>query len=379
MRRYRMALAGGGSGSFIGPVHVMAARLDGAIDLVAGAFSSSPEKSAEAGRAYGVAPERAYASYGAMLEGERRRPDPADFVTIVTPNALHFEMARDALRAGFDVVSDKPATATLREVIDLQDEVRRSRRLYVLTHTYTGYPLVREARELCRNGAIGTVRKVIVEYTQGWLSERVESAGNRQASWRTDPKQAGAGGCIGDIGVHAFNLVEYVTGQKISAVSAAVSSVVAGRVLDDDCNVLLRLSSGAPGVLHSSQVATGERNKLELRVYGSDGSISWQQEDPNKLVVRWADRPTEIRYAGSGYLGESARRATRLPAGHPEGYIEAFANIYREVAAVLQKRHEGLENAWSDTLCGIDDGVRGMTFIERALESSNRSVWVELG
>ncbi len=378
MRRFRMALAGGGTGSFIGPVHVMAARLDGAIDLVAGAFSSNPERAAEAGRRFGVAPDRAYRNFREMLEGEALRSDRADFVTIATPNSLHFEMARDALRAGFDVISDKPATATLEQVIDLQSEIEKSQRLYVLTHTYTGYPLVREARELCRSGAIGVIRKVVVEYSQGWLSGPVELSGNRQAAWRTDPSKAGAGGCVGDIGVHAFNLVEYVSGLKISALSAMVSKIVERRELDDDCNVLFRLSNDAPGVLHSSQVAIGESNRLELRIYGSKGSLIWNQETPNSLIIHWSDKPTEVRYAGSGYLGESAKRATRLPSGHPEGYIEAFANIYREIVEVLVDRAGGVSNAWRDTLCGIDEGVRGMRFIAQVLESSNRSAWVEL-
>ena len=378
MRRCRMAMMGGGPGSFIGPVHVMAAQLDGDIELVAGAFSSRPEKSAEAGRNYRIAPERTYRNYPEMLAREPLQPGGADFVAIVTPNVLHFDAARDALRAGFHVVSDKPATATLREAVALRDEVNRSRKLYVLTHTYTGYPLVREARDICRSGAIGDIRKVVVEYTQGWLSERLELSGNRQAAWRTDPARAGAGGCIGDIGVHAFNLVEYVTAQNVAAVSAVLSCIAPGRALDDDCNVLLRLGNGAPGVLHASQIAIGERNRLELRVYGSKGSIGWKQEEPNRLTVHWPDRPTETRHAGCGYLGGSARQATRLPAGHPEGYIEAFANIYRDFAGLLRRRGEGDEQAWSDTLCGIEAAVRGMTFIERAIESSARSAWVQV-
>ncbi len=378
MRRCRMAMVGGGPGSFIGPVHVMAAQLDGDIELVAGAFSSRPEKSAEAGRSYRIAADRAYGSYAEMLAREPQQPQPADFVAIVTPNMLHFDAARAALRAGFHVVSDKPATATLREAVQLRDEVSRSRKFYVLTHTYTGYPLVREARDICRSGAIGEIRKVVVEYTQGWLSERLELSGNPQAAWRTDPTRAGAGGCIGDIGVHAFNLVEYVTGQNVAAISAVLSRIAPGRALDDDCNVLLRLANGAPGVLHASQIAIGERNRLELRVYGSKGSISWKQEEPSRLTVHWPDRPTETRHAGCGYLGATARRATRLPAGHPEGYIEAFANIYREFAGLVRRRDEGDEQAWSDTLCGIEAAVRGMTFIERAIESSARSAWVQI-
>lgn len=378
MHRCRMAMVGGGPGSFIGPIHAMAAQLDGEIELVAGAFSSRAEKSAEAGRNYGIAPERAYRNYQEMLAHERQHPDRADFVAVVTPNALHFNVARDALRAGFHVVSEKPVTATRQEAVKLHDEVSRSEKLFVLTHTYTGYPLVREARDICRNGGIGSVRKVVVEYTQGWLSERLELSGNKQAAWRTDPTQAGAGGCIGDIGVHAFNLVEYVTGERIVAVCAAVSRIVPDRRLDDDCNVLLRLANGSPGVLHSSQIAVGERNRLELRVYGSKGAIRWNQEDPNRLHVYSQDRPSEVRHAGCAYLGSAAKQATRLPVGHPEGYIEAFANIYREFAGVLRRRAGGDAAAWSDTLCGIDEGVRGMTFIDRAIESSNRSMWLNL-
>ncbi|MDA8347425.1 MAG: Gfo/Idh/MocA family oxidoreductase [Pseudomonadota bacterium] len=378
MHRFRMAMVGGGPGSFIGPVHVMAAQLDGDIELVAGAFSSRPEKSAEAGRSYRITPERTYRSCTELLTQEQQRPDRADFLTIATPNVLHFEAARAALRAGFHVVSDKPATTTLREALELREEVSRSRKLYVLTHTYTGYPLVREARDICRSGALGDIRKVVVEYTQGWLTERLELGENRQAAWRTDPAQAGAGGCIGDIGVHAFNLLEYVTGRQVAAVFAVLSRIVPGRALDDDCNVLLRLDNGAPGILHASQIALGERNRLDLRVYGSKGSISWKQEEPNRLTVHWPDRPSDTRHAGCAYLGTTARQATRLPAGHPEGYIEAFANIYREFAGLLHRRGEGDERAWSETLCGIEAGVRGMTFIERAIESSERSAWVQV-
>lgn len=371
-----MAMVGGGPGSFIGPVHRMAAVLDGAIELVAGAFSRDAARSVDAARQYGVELGRAYPSYLEMLKGEGR-PGGADFIAVVTPNASHFDVARAALEAGYHVVSDKPVTATLAEAQRLKSIVRASSRLYAVTYTYTGYPLVREARELCRSGALGAVRKLIVEYTQGWLSEPLERKENRQAAWRTDPSQAGAGGCVADIGVHAFNLLEFVTGRQVISLCADLSRIVPGRRLDDDCNVLARLDNGAPALLHASQVAFGERNRLELRVYAEKGSLAWSHEDPNRLHIAWQDGPEEVRHAGSAKLCRVAQQAMRLPAGHPEGYIEAFANIYREVANVLGRREGGHPDAWSETLCGIEEGERGMRFIELAVESSRRSAWVD--
>lgn len=375
----RLGMVGGGAGSFIGPVHRMAAELDGRIRLVAGAFSSDPQRSREAGEHYGIEPARAYASYTAMFTEERRRDDAIDFVAIVTPNHLHLPVAQAALEQGFHVLSDKPATATLPEALALREAVRRSGRLYGLTYTYTGYGLVREARALCARGELGTIRKVVVEYAQGWLAERLEATGQRQAAWRADPAQAGIGGCIGDIGVHAFNLLEFVTGLRVTSLAAQLSQVVPGRLLDDDCNILLRLDNGAPAVLIASQVAAGERNGLALQVYGERGGLRWSQEDPNRLTVTAVDGDTRILHAGTNApaLSEGARAAFRLPLGHPEGCIEAFANIYRDfAAAILNGDAASLARSAVPT---IDDGVRGMAFVDAAVRSSQaNSAWTPL-
>lgn len=371
MRRLRMAMVGGGPGAFIGPVHWRAATLDSEIELVAGAFSSDPGKASAAAAQYGIDPKRAYASYDEMLRAERARDDGAEFVCIVTPNHLHMPVAKAALEAGLDVMSDKPATATAEEARSLQRLLAgMPKRLYGLTYTYTGYPLVREARVLCASGALGKVRKVIVEYSQGWLSTRAELE-NKQAAWRTDPAQAGAG-CIGDIGVHAFNIAEFVSGERVAELCADVSTVVEGRQLDDDCNILLRFANGARGVLHASQIALGERNNLNLRVYGEKGALEWRQEEPNELRLLWADGRGETRHAGGGHLATANAGYTRLPVGHPEGYFEAFANLYRDFA---RAQREG-KNISSTLIPGIEEGVRGMEFVECAV-SQSRKGWVE--
>jgi predicted dehydrogenase len=378
-RKLRMGMVGGGPGAFIGPVHKMAAELDGKIELVAGAFSQSAERSRAAGASFGIDAARAYASYGEMFEAESRREDGIDFVVIATPNHLHLPVAEAALAAGIAVMSDKPATATYDEVLKLQSAVAKAGIPYGLTHTYAGYSLVREARRLCAAEALGPIRKIAVEYLQGWLSSPLEATGQKQASWRSDPTLNGPGGCIGDIGTHAFHLVEYVTGLQVTSINAALRTVVPGRLLDDDCNALLRLNNGASGVLMASQVAAGEGNGLRLRVYGEKGSIDWRQEDPNRLHVKWFEGPEEIRHAGIGtmYLSQDARSVTRLPGGHPEGYIEAFAVLYREFADGLAAWKSGVANPLPETLPGIRAGVRGMRFIERAIESSRTESWVE--
>jgi predicted dehydrogenase len=376
-RKLRMGMVGGGPGAFIGPVHRMAAELDGKIELAAGAFSQSPERSRSAGESYKIEPGRAYSDYRSMLEAERKRPDAIDFVAIVTPNHLHLPVALASLAAGFPVMSDKPATATYGEAVELEKAVADSGLPYGLTHTYAGYALVREARALIASGAIGQIRKIAVEYLQGWLTNPIETTGQKQATWRSDPAQSGQGGCIGDIGVHAFHLTEYVTGLKVVGLNASLLSVVEGRKLDDDCTALLRMSNGAQGVLMASQISAGEGNGLRLRVYGDKGSIDWRQEDPNRLRVKWLDGPEETRHAAGGYLSEDARRVTRLPGGHPEGYIEAFAVLYREFADALIAWKEKPTIAMPPTLPGVEAGVRGMRFIERAIESSHRQSWVE--
>jgi predicted dehydrogenase len=372
-----MGMVGGGPGAFIGPVHKMAAELDGKIELVAGAFSQSPERSRAAGAGFGIDPDRAYGSYTEMMEVESKRPDGIDFVVIATPNSLHLPVAEAALAAGIAVMSDKPATATYDQALKLAAAVEKAGLPYGLTHTYAGYTLVREARSLCAAGKLGPIRKVAVEYLQGWLSRPIEAGGHKQAAWRSDPALNGPGGCIGDIGTHAFHLVEYITGLRVTGINATLRRVVPGRKLDDDCNALLRLEGGATGVLMASQVAAGERNRLRIRVYGENGSLEWHQEDPNTLSVKWLDGPEEIRHAGLGYLGADARAVTRLIGGHPEGYIEAFAVLYREFADALIAWKAGNANPLPPTLPGIAAGVRGMRFIERTIESDSRESWVE--
>jgi predicted dehydrogenase len=372
-------MVGGGAGSFIGPVHRMAAELDGGIRLVAGAFSSDAGRSLEAGAGYRVDPERAYASYAELFASERRRRDPIDFVAIVTPNHLHLPVARAALEHGFHVLSDKPATASLAEAQTLRELVRRSDRLYGLTYTYAGYGLVREARSLCARGDLGAIRKVVVEYAQGWLSQAIEASGQRQAAWRCDPARAGIGGCIGDIGVHAFQLLEFVTGLRVAQIAAQLSSVVSGRVLDDDCNLLLRLENGAPAVLIASQVAAGERNGLTLKVYGERAGLSWSQEDPNRLMVSSLDGEVRILHGGTNAsaLDPRSRDVFRLPAGHPEGYLEAFANIYRDFAALVRTGDVRLLEG--SAVSTIDAGLRGMAFVDAAVRSSRaNSAWIPI-
>jgi predicted dehydrogenase len=374
-----MGLVGGGPGSFIGPVHRMAAELDGGIELVAGAFSQTPEKSKAAAHSYRIDPARAYASFDQMIELEAKRSDGIDFVAIVTPNHLHLPIARAAMEAGLHVMSDKPATANLQEALELQQIVEQTNCLYALTFTYTGYPLVREARELCRSGALGTIRKVLVEYLQGWLSTPLEKSGQKQAEWRGDPAKSGIGGCIADIGVHAFNLLEYVSGQHVTDLAATLRTMVPGRLLDDDCTAMLTLDNGSPAVLTASQIALGERNGLRLRVYGDKGSLEWYQEDPNRLHLKWLDRPDQTLHAGSASLTEAARHATRLPLGHPEGLIEAFANIYSDFSNAIAARFATPDAKLDDGVCGIEEGVRSMAFIERAVESSKAGgAWTAL-
>ena len=370
----RMAMVGGGPGSFIGPVHRMAAELDGRIHLVAGVFSRDPVKNAAAAAAWGVAPDRVYPDHHAMIAAERAREDGVRLVSVVTPNHMHFDVSAAALRGGLNVISDKPATLNLAEARELADVVAASDGLYALTYTYTGYPMVREAREIVARGDLGAVRKVVVEYSQGWLSKPLERDGdNKQASWRADPKQSGVGGCIGDIGVHAFNIAEFVTGQRVERLCADVATVVPGRALDDDCNVLLRFANGGRGVLIASQISAGARNGLKLAVYGEKGGLTWSHEDPNVLTLDWLDGPSQVLHAGSGYLGAAARAVTRLPTGHPEGFIEAFANIYRDFADAIESGEGG------PLVPGIAEGVRGMAFVERAVSASRQDAgWVSL-
>jgi predicted dehydrogenase len=376
-RRLRMGMVGGGAGSFIGPVHRMAAELDGDIELVAGAFSQDPAKSRQAGETYHISPDRAYANYQEMMERERQRTDAIDFVCIVTPNHVHLPVAVAALEHGFHVMSDKPATATLKEAETLEAVVKRTGLLYGLSFTYTGYPLVREARRMARNGELGIIRKAVVQYSQGWLSTKLETTGQKQAAWRSDPTQSGVGGAIGDIGVHAFNLLEYVSGRQVAEICSDLSAVVAGRLLDDDCNVLLKLDNGAPGVLFVSQIAAGDRNDLQLHLYGEQGGLHWWQENPNYLHINWAAKPSQTFHAGGDYLSPATRAEFRLPLGHPEGLVEAFANIYRDFASAIRARFKDPAAPLSDLVPGINAGVRSMSFVERAV-SNSRKGWCAL-
>lgn len=380
-RKLRFGMVGGGRGAFIGAVHRIAAQLDGQAELVAGAFSSDPQRSRDSAADLFVSAERAYGSYRDMALAEASRPpgERMDFVVIVTPNDQHFPAATLFLEQGFNVVCDKPVTLTLAEARTLRETVKRSGKVFVLTHNYTGNAMVKQARALVRNGVLGTLRKVVVEYSQGWLARDIESSGNKQASWRTDPARSGAAGCMGDIGVHAENLARYVTGLRITELCAELTTFVPGRRLEDDGNLLLRFEDGVRGVLHSSQIAVGEENNLSLRVYGSEASLEWQQEHPNELVVKYPDRPREILRRGNGYVSEFAQRATRIPAGHPEGYLEAFANLYRDAFRAIAAEVAGEPPPEDLDLPGIDDGVAGMAFIEAAVASARQgAAWVRI-
>lgn len=352
----------------------MAAELDGEIRLVAGAFGATAERSRQAGEAYGVDPARAYGNFQELIDQEARRPDGIQLLAIVTPNHMHLPVAVAGLAAGLPVISDKPATATLAEAIGLRKAVAGSGGLYAVTYTYTGYPMVREARAVCASGVLGEVRKVVVEYPQGWLSRDIENTGAKQAAWRADPAQSGAGGCIADIGVHAFNILEFVTGLEVATLIADLSHIVPGRRLDDDSNALLRLSNGAVGVLHASQISAGARNGLRIRVWGERGGLDWSHEAPDRLVLDWLDGPTEIRHASGALLSPIGLASSRLPAGHPEGFIEAFANLYRDFARVVRAKDQGA----SPDLPGIEAGVRGMAFVDRALASNQARAWTAM-
>ncbi|MDD3927147.1 MAG: Gfo/Idh/MocA family oxidoreductase [bacterium] len=380
-RRIRMGMVGGGKDAFIGAVHRMAARLDGRIELVCGAFSSSPDKSRETGGELFLPEERVYGSYEEMFRSEAALPagERMDFVSIVTPNFMHYPVAIAALEAGFHVVCDKPMTLNLEEARKLQDKVEETRLLFCLTHNYTGYPLVKEARDLVMSGRIGKVRRVVVEYPQGWMATLLEESGQKQADWRTDPSRAGASFTMGDIGSHCANLAEYITGLRIEKVCADLTAFVPGRVLDDDGSVLLRMSDGAKGVLWASGIAVGEENAINIRIYGEKGALEWHQQEPNTLIVHWLDKSSQILRTSTGFVGENAAANTRLPAGHTEGFIEAFANIYQSFVATLDKRLEGDKTATGD-FPDVYEGVRGMAFIEAVVRSSQSDQkWIELG
>ena len=372
MRKLRMGMVGGGQGAFIGGVHRMAAAIDGQIELVCGAFSSNPERSKKSGKELYVTADRAYGSFEEMILKEKELPADVrmDFVSIVTPNHVHFPPAKLALESGFHVICDKPMTYNLEEAYALKKIVESSGQIFALTHNYTGYPMVKQAKAMIAAGDIGQVRKVVVEYPQGWLSTFLEGTDQKQASWRTDPSRSGIGGSLGDIGTHAENLAEYITGLKITEMCADVGIVVPGRQLDDDTNILLKFENGARGILSCSQISAGEENGLNIRIYGEQAGLSWLQMEPNTLIVKHLDKPMEIIRTGVGTLYPEAQAHTRIPAGHPEGYLEAFANIYRNFAKCIQARLEGKEvDPMYNDFPTVDDGVRGMEFIYHAIAS----------
>jgi predicted dehydrogenase len=379
-RKLRFGMIGGGRGAFIGAVHRLAAIMDGQAELVAGAFSSDPARSQASGADLLLDPARVYGSYAEMAQAEVRRPADArlDFVVIVTPNDQHFPPAKLFLAAGFNVILDKPVTFNLREARRLRALVRKSKKVFVLTHNYTGNVMVKQARHLVRRGELGTIRKVVVEYPQGWLSTRLERTGQKQAGWRTDPRRSGAAGCIGDVGTHAENLARYVTGLRIESLCADLTSFVPGRRLDDDANVLLRFAGGAKGVLHTSQICIGDENDLNLRVYGTKASLEWHQEHPNELIVKYPDQPRRIFRRGNPYVCAEAQTFTRIPGGHPEGYLEAFGNIYREAFRSIAAEVQGRPLPRDPDFPTIDDGVTGMAFIETVVKSSRLGAkWVK--
>lgn len=374
-RKLRVGIVGGGQGSFIGAVHRMAVELDGQAEVVAGALSADPQRAETSARAWYL--QRSYNNFAEMAATEANLPDGIDVVMVTVPNHLHYPVASAFLNAGIHVVCDKPMTLTLEEARSLVELVEQKKLIFALTHTYTGYPVVQHARHLVRTGAIGTIRKVLVDYVQDWLMEPVELAGNKQAVWRTDPAKSGMAGAVGDIGTHGANLLEFITGTQIAEVCADLTTFVAGRQLDDDANILLRLDNGGKGVLTCSQVAAGEENALSIRIYGSKAGLEWHQMEPNTLLFKQPGQPQQVLRTGMPYMNDEAKMATRLPAGHPEGYLEAFANLYRMAIADIRRVEAG------ETPQGgyptVHDGLRGMQFITSVVESSQKGcVWTQL-
>jgi len=375
-----MGMVGGGRGAFIGGVHRMAALLDGQIELVCGAFSSDPKKSKLSGKDFYLPANRVYKNYEEMILREKELPEGErmDFVSIVTPNHVHFGPAKFALQHGFHVICDKPLSFNTAEAKELVKLVKKTKLTFALTHNYTGYPLVKQAKMMVKKGDIGTIRKVVVEYPQGWLTTRLEATNQKQAAWRTDPKRSGAAGAMGDIGTHAENLAEYITGLKISSLCADLNAMVKGRKLDDDGNVLLRFNNGANGILFASQIAAGEENALRIRIYGTKAGLEWAQMEPNTLLVKWLDKPVEIFRTGGGNLYPEAAAHTRIPAGHPEGYLEAFANIYRNFALNIDAKIRGKKPNPMYDFPTVEDGLRGMRFIDKVVASGkSKQKWVK--
>ena len=376
-KRIKMGMVGGGEGAFIGEIHRISARLDNEIELVCGALSSCPQLAISSGENLGLS--RIYSSYQEMIKEEKKLPqeEKMDFVVIVTPNHFHFPVAKMAIENGFSVLSDKPATLSLEEARNLHSLLEKTGKIYGITYNYSGYPLIQEARKMVAEGKLGKIRKVLVEYSQAWLATPLEREEHKQASWRTDPSRAGLAGCMGDIGSHSFHLSEFVSGLKIKEVAADLSSFVPERKLDDDGAVLLRLEDGARGVLSASQIAVGEENRLRLCVYGEKGGLEWEQKDPNTLLFKPLDSPIQVLRAGMPYLSKEAEAFSRLPASHPEGYIEAFANLYKEFALAL--REENSRDKKENNFPSILEALRGMAFIEAVVESSKQnSIWIPI-
>ncbi len=381
-RKLRMGMIGGGKDAFIGAIHRHALNMDGLIEMVAGALSVDPAIAVDSGKSLFLQEERIYTDYKTMLEKEAAMPadERLDFVSIVTPNFVHFDPAMMALDKGFNVLIEKPICFSLEEAKKIKTKLEETKMTLLLSHTYTGYPMVKQAKQMLKDGKLGKIRKVFVEYPQGWLSTALESTGHAQASWRTDPQRSGKAGAMGDIGTHAFNLAEYVTGLKVVRICADINSIVPGRTLDDDGAVLMNFENGAGGVLMATQVAAGEENNIKIRVYGEKGGLEWEQNNANTLWVKWLDKPAEILRAGTGYLSSFASHNTRTPAGHPEGYLEAFANLYRNFALTLSAKLSGdtPKPEWLD-FPGVEEGVRGMLFIEKVIESGrSEKKWIAL-
>jgi len=377
-RKLRMGMVGGGPGAFIGDVHRKAARMDGGIEVAGGAFDINPRKSKQMGKELNLDPKRVYRTYAEMIEKELKLPEGErfDFVTVCTPNNWHFPIVRDLLNAGFHVMCEKPMTVSVAEARTLVKLVKKNRRVFGLMHNYTGYPMVKLARDMVKNGELGKIRKIVVQYPQGWLATALEKTGQQQAAWRTDPKQSGGSGCGGDIGTHAENLAEYVTGLKMTYICAELTAFVKGRRLDDDCNCLVRYNNGAKGVLHASQVSVGEENNLAIWVYGELKGLEWHQEHPNQLYVKSPDGPVEVWGRGNDYVGAksaAAGRATRLPFGHPEAFFEAMANVYFNFAETVRgKLTRTKVDALAKDFPNVNDGLRGMLFLDTIL-ASNKS------
>ena len=378
LRRVRLGMVGGGEGAFIGGVHRIAARLDDHYDLVAGALSSEAARAQRSGAALGLDPARSYGSFQDMAAAESKRADGIEAVAIVTPNHMHAPVAKTFLQAGIHVICDKPLTATLEEAKALAELARKSGRVFAVTYNYTGYPMVRQARAMVADGTLGAIRVVQVEYPQDWLTERIETTGHKQAEWRTDPKRTGAGGSIGDIGTHAFHLASFVSGLELDSVLADLTTFVPGRQVDDNANVLLRFKGGAKGMLWASQVAPGNENALRLRVYGTKGGLTWSQENPNYLrYAPFGEAPRELSRGGAG-AGPAAARVTRVPPGHPEGYLEGFANIYSEAAAAIRAAAEKKPVPAEVLFPTVEDGLKGVSFVDAVVRSSrDGGVWTK--